>query len=290
MGTTGRLVPPTGGVEEASVDVTRSVTLVEEKGSELEIARMRHILYGVKPPPDVVRSLAQRQNDDGGFPYDLTSNHLSGVDSTLTALWWMDELGLLESSKADRAIGYLLTVQKEDGGWDEQPVVALDGVPPWIRPGDLGTRLYLTGYAAYWLGVSSRRTHPAFPKAVDFLLEHRDDAGKLHGYLHTTWIAAAVFTMAGDHYAEMAAPSLQFLMDRPLFEWADSQISWALDCLGRAGLPKGHPLVERGLAELLARQDPRGSWSSEDGEAHAVGASIGALKVFKLFGVLSAKP
>ena len=131
-----------------------------------------------------------------------------------------------------------------------------------------------------------KRQHPAFQKALDFLLRHRDETGKFYGYLHTTWIASSVFGMAGDQYAEVARKGLQTLMDRPFSEWADSQIAWALDCLSSAGLPKDHPFVEKCLAELLQRRGPDGRWSSEDGEAYAVGATIQVLKVLKHYGLL----
>jgi squalene cyclase len=270
------------------MDITASVRFVEENGSDLEQARLRQILYSVKPPPDVVRALTQRQNEDGGFPYAMIEGNPSAADSTLVALWWLDELGMLASPPAGRAIGYLLAVQQDDGGWDVEPAVAQFDLPPWISPGDLKTRLYLTAYAAYWLARRGYRARPGLQKALDFLLQHQDEAGKFHGYLHTTWIATSALIMLGERYAEAAGKGQEVLMNRPLAEWADSQISWALDCLGRAGLREEHPFVERGLAELLRRRNPAGGWSSEDGEGHAVDAIIGVLKVFKLFGRLPA--
>jgi len=270
------------------MDITKSVSLIEEKGSDLEKARIRQILYGVEPEPNVIQPFTELQNGDGGFPYDTVQGNLSTVDNTLSALWWMDELGMLESSTADKAFGYLLAVQRDDGGWDEDPSITQYDLPPWVSPGDLRTRLYLSSYSTYWLAVRNHKTHPAFQKALDLLLKHRDETGKFYGYLHTTWIATSVFVMAGHQHSEVARKGLQVLMDRPLSEWADSQISWALNCLGRAGLPGDHPFIEKCLAELLQRQEPNGSWSSEDGEAYAVSATIEALKSLKHYGLLPA--
>ena len=118
------------------------------------------------------------------------------------------------------------------------------------------------------------------------MIKHQDETGKFHGYLHTTWIATSVLFIAERRHLEAAEKGLQFLMGKSLSEWADSQIAWALDCMKRAGLAKDHPFVKTCLNELMRRQRSDGSWSSEDGEAFAVGATIEVLKVLKYYGLL----
>jgi squalene cyclase len=203
------------------------------------------------------------------------------VDNTLSALWWMEELGLLGSPLTDQAYAYLLAVQREDGGWDEDPTLAQYELPPWVQVGQMPARLYLTAYAAYWMGRRGYLGHPAFLRALKFLRSHQDQAGKLQGYLHTTWIASSAFLLAGPPYAELALRGVQYLAGRPLSSWEASQLGWALSCLGAAGLPAEHPFVVQGLAALLERQRPDGSWASEDGEAHAVSATVQVLRVLK---------
>lgn len=268
------------------MDIARAVAFIEEKGSDLERARLRRLLHGAPPEPSVILTLTALQNADGGFPYDVVPGHLSTINETLVALWWLEELGMLASPAAEQAIAYLLAVQKDDGGWDEDPALAQYDLPPWVSPGELRARLYLSSYTAYWLAVKGYATHPAFQKALAFLRQHQDERGKFYGYLHTTWIATSVFLLAGQPYAAAARKGLQFLLDRPLADWADSQIAWALSCLGQAGLPKDHPFVAQCLAELPQRQRPEGSWASEDGENFDVGVTIGAVKAFKHYGLL----
>ena len=107
------------------------------------------------------------------------------------------------------------------------------------------------------------------------------------GYLHTTWIATGVCLMAGKNYKGIASQGLQALSRRPLPEWEDSQLAWALDCLSKGGLPKTEPFISACLNDLRRRQKLNGSWASEDGEGAAVGATIQALKVLKRYGLIS---
>jgi hypothetical protein len=87
-------------------------------------------------------------------------------------------------------------------------------------------------------------------------------------------------------YAQHVEGVLDYLRGLPPAEWADSQVAWALDCLTRAGLPAGHPMIAGGLAELIQRQDENGGWASEDGPSFAASATVGVLKVLKTHGLI----
>ena len=264
-----------------------SINFIEANGSSLEKARLQCILYATSPQQDVIQGFVGLQNADGGFPFGMAQGNLSTINETTVALWWMEELGLLTSPTASQAFTYLLATQQGDGSWDEDPQLAHYDLPPWIRLGDLKTRLYLSAYATYWLAVGGYQTLPAFRKAIHFLLRHQDTTGKFLGYLHNTWIATGVFLLAGNRYTKIADLGLQSLSSRSLPEWDDSQIAWALDCLNRGGLPRDHPFIEACLGELFCRQKPDGSWASEDGETFAVGATIQVLKVLKRYGLIT---
>jgi squalene cyclase len=268
------------------MDVAKSISFIEENGTDLEKARLRYILYGAKPEPDVIQPFIKLQNANGGFPFGLVQGNPSALNNTLVALLRMDELGMLDSSTANRAFQYVLVAQKDDGGWDEEASIARYGSPPWASPGEPWARLYLSAQSAFWLAVGGYRGHSGFQRALDFLLKHQEESGRVQGFLHNTWIATSVFVMAGSRYTEVVKKGLEAMMTAPLSEWVDSQISWALECLGKAGLPKDVPFVEKGLAELVWRRRVDGSWASEDGEARSVGAVIGVLKVLKHYGVL----
>ncbi len=79
------------------------------------------------------------------------------------------------------------------------------------------------------------------------MLLHQEKGGKFTGHLHTSWITTSVFLMAGERYARVAEQGLDYLFNIPLDKWADSQVSWALDCLGHAGLKKEHHFIMKGI-------------------------------------------
>ncbi|MEW6718629.1 MAG: prenyltransferase/squalene oxidase repeat-containing protein [Chloroflexota bacterium] len=268
------------------MDITKAINFIEDHGTDLEKARIRHILYGTRPDPYVIQHLLDLQNPEGGFPYDLTPGNISSVSDTLNALWQMDELGMLNSPAADNALQYLLSVQSEDGGWDKDADIAQYDPPPWAKPGSLAPRLYLSAYAAYWLALRGFKDHLSFKKALDFLRPYQDESGRFAGFPHTTWIATSVYYIAGGEYSPVAERGIRSLMEKPLIEWEDSQIAWALDCLSKAGFSKEHPFIQSCLEEIRQRQDANGCWVSEDGEAFTVGATLAALKVLKLYGLL----
>jgi hypothetical protein len=265
------------------LDTIKSIRFVEKNGSDIERARLRYILYAADPDPEILQPFLDFQNQDGGFPCSRVKDNLSSINDTLNALWWMEELGMLNSPSAESALDYLLKKQLEDGGWDEDPRIPQKNLPPWIDPGNLMTQHYLSAYSTYWLAVKGLRSSTAFLMALDYLDAQFQEKSLFKGFHHTTWIASGVFLMAGEAYTEAAMVGLQNLIRRKGSDWQNSQLAWALDCLGNAGLPRDHPFIQTSIKELVHRQAPDGSWSHEDGEAFAVNGTIAALKAFKQY-------
>jgi hypothetical protein len=269
------------------MNIDKSISFVNTRGTEIEKARMNYILHGIRPPPKIHQSLYELQNVDGGFPFGMQRGNLSTVNQTTVALWWLDELGLLNSPAANQALDYLLRTQKTDGSWDEDPRLTQYKLPPWIKLNDLRTRLYLSAVASYWLALGSMTSLPAFRQALHFLIRNQDESGKIFGYPHTTWISSAVFLLAGQRYSSIASRGVIALSTRPMSDWEDSQLAWALDCLSRGGLSKHVPFMKNCLQELSHRQKSNGSWASEDGVTSAVSATIQAVKVLKHCGLMT---
>lgn len=271
-----------------AIDLNAALNFVSQNGTILEQARLLRILMDVEPSPEAYQKLLDSQNPDGGFPSRPRPGSASALDSTLTALWQFDELGLWQLEAAQRAMDFLVAMQQPDGGWDENPALPEHDLPPWIRPGEQATRLYLSTYAAYWLGARGRRPLPAFRRGADFIAAQQQLDGRIPGYLHNNWLGAAVFLFGGDDYAQNAARSIDFLRAIPPDGWEDSQVGWAIDCLTRAGMESDHPLIRALLDDLTRRQAADGSWASEDGPAFAASATVGAIKALHRHGRIEA--
>lgn len=269
------------------MDIQRALVYIHTKGSDLEKARIDCIVKGTPPEPRVIESFIGLQNEDGGFPFEMHEGNLSTINETTVALWYMEELDLLFSQTARRAFSYLLSTQRGDGSWNESPQIEQYDLPAWIQSDDPKTILYLSAYSTYWLAAGGYSGSAGFRKAVHFLIRHQDKTGKFFGYLHTTWIASGLFLLSGERYRHVAETGIQYLMNRKLSDWDDSQIAWAADCLSSGGLEKDHLFMRNCLAELDNRQRSDGSWSAEDGEAFSVGATIQALKVFDRYNLVT---
>ena len=117
-----------------------------------------------------------------------------------------------------------------------------------------------------------------------FLLAHCDDTGRLAGYLRATWIALPLFALYPGRDTEPFRQALSVVKEHYTADWDASCVAWLLRCLSDAGLPAETALVARCLADLEKKQRPDGSWGSEDGEEHVVGATVEALRVLRAYG------
>jgi hypothetical protein len=265
------------------MDISRSIALVEGQGTDLERARVRSLLQGIAPEEPVIRALAEIQNIDGGFPHLLAVDNLSTVEMTVAVLGWLEELGLTDSPLADKATGFLLDVQDEDGAWDEDRAVQKYALPPWFKPGRPQTILYLTAAATFRLAALRMEGQPAFRKGVSYLAKYQEGTGKLLGVLPTTWLATSVFLM-DDPDSDLTKKGLQFLRAKPISEWSDGQFAWALNCFAQAGVSGEERWIGECLDELSRRMQPEGGWSAESGQEPSVDTTIEALRVLRRYG------
>lgn len=149
------------------MNLEKAVAFVKSQGNEVEQARLNYVLRDEQPSPDVVARLFARQRPDGGWSPFWASDYTS-LDATCFRLAQAEQLGLTESENAvARAIHFLVHRQSPDGSWEEDKRVA-GLAPPWVTPGDLSAKLYLTANCGLWTALLGNPENRA-EKAAGYL-------------------------------------------------------------------------------------------------------------------------
>jgi hypothetical protein len=268
------------------LDVKKSICFVEENGTALEKYGLNYLLGKERGDDIPLKYLRDLQNNDGGFPYQDEKGKLSSVNSTSVNLSLMIELGLTKSEVCRKTLEYLMSVQGEDGSWDENQAINQYNPPFWNVSGDLKTKMWLTSTIANHLIQLSYRESEAVRRATQFLLENRNEEGAFLGFLHSTWISVGVFGQLEGADSEVVKKALK-VIERNINRMEDgaSDFIWCLECFNVAGIPKDNPLVKRCIQRVIELQGEDGAWASADGEKYSVSTTINALRVLKMYAV-----
>jgi len=266
------------------LDIQKAISFVEENGTELETYRLSYLL-GEKGDDGVpLGFLKGLQNDDGGFPYKGEKGKPSSVNHTISNLSIMIELGLTGSEVCRNAVDYLMSIQGEDGGWDESHAISRYDPPFWDLPGNLKTKMWLTASVLSHLIQLGYRESEAVRRGREFLLRNRDEEGKFFGFLHSTWISVGVFGQLEGADSEIVKSALE-VIERNLDRLEDGagDLIWCLECFYVGGVSKGNTIARRCVDRVIGLQRRDGAWTSGDGEEHSVSTTIGALRILKMY-------
>ncbi len=266
------------------VDVKQAESIVGRREDTVQQARLESILRQKHPPRSVLRTIEDMRKSDGGFAF--WDDDISSIASTLNILGWADDLSLNEGALVDKTFEFLLDHQQEDGGWDELEAVRNLKLPPFMIPGRIDTRVWLTACCAHWF-VRFGRAEPPGARGcpVRFLEQHIEPSGLLRGYLRATWDALVIFGYHPGADSELFRNTVRAIeYSFTPVAWDGSVIAWLLRALRDSGLKADHPLVSRSLDVLETKQLFDGSWRSEDGDEYSVWATVDALRVLKDFG------
>jgi len=255
------------------VNLDKAEEFIRSAGNPIEQARLAYLLSRARPSPEVTDRLFAGQRSDGGWA-PFWAKDYSSLDATCFPLAQADQLGLAAAEPpVQRAVQFLAQRQNADGSWEEDAQVA-SVAPPWVTPGDLDARLYLTANCGFWLALRGDPDHKA-GKAADYLQARQESGGRLPGFLHTQWLADSLW-----HKLERKAAVegiFEYLLQH-LSDLAASNLSWLITTLSVAGLSPAHPLLGQAASILEQSQAKDGRWPSEDGPAQDVHSTLEALR------------
>ncbi|HXF81975.1 MAG TPA: prenyltransferase/squalene oxidase repeat-containing protein [bacterium] len=265
--------------------LARAVAFIRDAGDELERGRLAGLLGRETPDPRVIRALATRQNEDGGFPYQMVPGRPSAVTTTASALQWLHDLRHAASPQVERAVAYFLTVQRPDGAWEESPALVKFDPPPLARPGHRAGRLYATALVGCWLARLLGPQHESAQRAASVIRAGRAEAWPADEPLQITSLALALAAMVDGLQAPLTRAGLEALGRLPAEAWSADRLAELAAACYAAGVPAEEPLVAWALRHLLALQREDGGWSSEHGVDREVDLSLRALGALLAYGV-----
>lgn len=266
----------------------KAVAYIQENGDELERGRLAGLLGRERPDPKAIRVLLTRQNEDGGFPYQMVPGRPSAVTSTGTALQWMADLRLLRSPQAERASAYLLTEQRPEGAWEESPALVKYDPPPLARPGQGVGRAYCTALSAFWLARLVGSRHDSVQRAFTYLHDSRDGGWPEDEPVQITALMTALSAIVAGTDAELTTAGVSALGRLAPEAWSPDRLADLLGALYGAGFASDDPLVAWGLRRLSQMQRDDGGWSSEHGADRDVDLSLRTVGTLLAFGMSSA--
>src|SRR5262245_7440446 len=234
----------------------------------------------------------------GGWAFQYANAYYPDLDDTAVVVMAMDRIQRLNgSNQFDAAIGraheWINGLQSRNGGWAsfdaDNTYYYLNNIPF----ADHGALLDpptedLTGRCLSMLAQlgEQRATHPALERGLDFLRATQHPEGSWYGrwgmnYIYGTWSVLCALNAIG---LDRGSPEIQraagwlaaiqngdggwgedgtsYKLDYRGYEAAPStasQTAWALLGLMAAG-EVDHPAVARGVAYLVATQQPHGFW------------------------------
>ena len=97
------------------VDIDAAIGYVVAHGDQVERARLAYLRTGAAPPPGILERICAGQADSGGWPASGEST-VASVDATCFRLAELDDLGGLQGPEAGRALAWLASAQRPDGG------------------------------------------------------------------------------------------------------------------------------------------------------------------------------
>ena len=255
-----------------------ALAFVRANANPIEQARLHYLLTQERPTPVVVQQVFIDQREDGGWSSFWAADD-SSLDATCFRFAQAEQLGISAHERAIRsALAFLEHRQRDDGSWEEEEHLA-GQTPPWLTPGDLAARLYLTANCGFWLATFAT-PGVGVDRAAGYLRQHLDGEGQFLTFPQTLWLAGGLWYRL--HWPE-AHQVFRFLQQQ-VPQLSASNLAWLMSTLLLAGLPLHHPLIEQAAARLEQSQEEDGRWSSEDGAARDVHATLEAMRVLRLCG------
>jgi hypothetical protein len=264
------------------VDIDAAIGYVVAHGDPVERARLSFLRTGAPPPPHIIERIAAGQTDAGGWPASGDGT-VGSIDATCFRLGELDDLGGLHGPAVDRALSWLAAVQRPDGTWQEDEVLAPEA-PAWAMPGDPEATLYLTSVAGFWLSVAELERHPhheapavhgaAMAAAAQFVVGELRPDGTWPSFLAAGWHAAGLLHEQQFFYE---SARVQLVLGDRLGDMSPADVASMAATLRRLTIGDDW-LMQSARKRLGDTQRTDGGWDSDEGPIFDVNTTLTAIR------------
>jgi hypothetical protein len=264
------------------VDIDAAMGYVVAHGDPVERARLEFLRVGAPPPAAALERIEAEQTSAGGWPAG-GDGWVPSVDATCFRLSELDDLGGLCGPQVERALAWLVSVQRPDGTWQEDGSLAAEA-PAWAMPGDPEATLYLTAVAGFWLTVAEVEAHlhremparyaQALASAARFVVTRLREDGTWPSFLATGWHAAGLLHEQ-QYFYESAR--IQLVLGERLNDMSPADVANMAAALRRVNLGDDW-LLQTARKRLSQTQRQDGGWDSDEGPLFDVNTTLIALR------------
>ncbi len=259
---------------EAKSLINKAIKFVEARGNPVEKARLNFLLRDEVAPEKNLLETRETQNEDGGWSLPGHSG-VSSLDWTCFQLAQLEEMGIEENGIIKRAFDFLISRQKQDGSFVED--YSLEKIaPPWARPGEYKSTLYLTSNCGFSLERLSPGNKGA-QKATEFLVKNLNPEGLLPTFIHANLLAVPLLARNG--YVQKAQKIIEYFQGL-LEKLPAGQLVWLLNSWAVLDIDPGRKFINRAGNYLSTLQRQDGSFKGDDGENFLVHVTLGAIRFF----------
>jgi hypothetical protein len=264
------------------VDIDAAIGYVVAHGDPVERARLSYLRTGTSPPASALERIEIEQTPAGGWPA-AGDGSVPSVDATCFRLAELDDLGGLHGPAVERALAWLVSVQRQDGTWQEDESLAAEA-PAWAMPGDPEATLYLTAVAGFWLTVAEVEAHPhheaparyagALQAAARFVVAQLRPDGTWPSFLATGWHAAGLLHEQQFFYE---SARVQLVLGDRLPDMSPADAANMAAALRRVNLGDDW-LLQSARKRLSETQRTDGGWDSDEGPLFDVNTTLTAIR------------
>lgn len=270
-------------MNEISFDIQKAINYVMEKCKDIDKYKLHLLLDELEEAELKIKDFLLIQNEDGGIPYRFERDSISTISSTI--MFFKDILLLNQDSllteELEKAIQYLLSLQKIDGCFEEPSEIGKLDCAVWEAPGFESTQLYCTSVVINFLcGTNMQNVEDAIACGLNFLSKKWDDDKGFRSYPYSLWNAIPVFISKKGENDSISRRGAEMLETLQLRNYPSSSLVSMIEAFIHADL-ENHSFVNKLFEILSTRQLPDGRWTSEDGEEYDLATTLTMLMILK---------